>query len=370
MGLPDDIDGLEDEGEVARGGYGAVHVAHEPDLERRVAVKILHQGLGDGAAERFAHEARITARLDHPYVVPVHRLSAHAPHWFTMKLVDGCTLDQVGDLGAAVEALAKACDALGFAHAQGLLHGDIKPENLLVGAFGALYVMDWGLARDFGWEGEGSGTPAYMAPEQARGEPLDARTDVFGLGATLYHLLAQEPPYAGGGLYRVLRRAREADIERPPGPDLLVAAAMRALSADPAERYQTAAAFRADLMRWLRSPAPPETVRFSASEVVFNEGDPGDAAFVVTEGEVAVTVGGREVRRLGPGEVFGETAVFADSPRTASVTATRPTVAVRLTRERLVEEAQGGSWMALVVRALAERFREVDGRLRELQARS
>jgi serine/threonine-protein kinase len=226
--------------EIARGGMGVVLRAYDPDCSRPLAVKLLQsRHRADSALDRrFLEEARLTAQLQHPGVPPVHdigRLEDGRP-FFAMRLVKGQTLAQLlnaraspaEDLPRFLGIFEQVCQAVAYAHSRGVIHRDLKPSNVMVGAFGEVQVMDWGLAKllNAGQSGEGSaaleepsvvhdpcaetpegatqpgsvlGTPAYMAPEQARGlaAELDERADVFGLGAMLCALLTGRPPYPG-----------------------------------------------------------------------------------------------------------------------------------------------------------------------------
>jgi tetratricopeptide (TPR) repeat protein len=242
---PPEAGGLGEE--LGRGGMAVVYRRRDA-FGRDVATKVIRPGLhGDPAAERrFLAEARVTAHLQHPGVVPVHEqgwLGDGRPY-FTMKLVRGRTLaallaDRPGpghDLPRFVAVFAQVCQAVAYAHSRGVIHRDLKPANVMVGAFGEVQLMDWGLARQVGgpeqaegpaadeavWPAGASasapggvaGTPAYMAPEQARGEAaaVGRRSDVFGLGAVLCEVLTGKPPYAGGGGLVLLDRAAAGDL--------------------------------------------------------------------------------------------------------------------------------------------------------------
>jgi WD40 repeat protein len=243
------------EGELARGGMGVVYRAFDPDCQRSLAVKVLqewHQGRAD-LERRFLEEAQLTSQLQHPGITPVHeigRLPDGRP-FFAMKLVQGRTLaallqertSPACDLPGFVGIFAQVCQTVAYAHARGVIHRDLKPANVMVGAFGEVQVMDWGLAKVLAPAGAGPqppeagasgsiatvrtlapgqssqvgavlGTPAYMAPEQARGEVdlLDRRCDVFGLGAILCVLLTGEPPYRGASRGAQFRQASRADL--------------------------------------------------------------------------------------------------------------------------------------------------------------
>ncbi len=261
--------------EIGRGGMGAVYRADDAELGRDLAVKVLLAPLADRpeAALRFVAEARLTARLQHPGIPPVHEMGAlpDGRHFFAMKLVQGRTFaDLLADSPGqprAVAVFAQVCHALAYAHSRGIVHRDLKPDNVMVGEFGEVQVMDWGLALDLASRGRqppeeereeapGSpldddrltragaimGTPAYMAPEQARGDAVDARADVFGLGGLLCVILTGKPPF-GGGSAEAIRQAASGDTEEARsrlaacGADAeLVGLARRCLAADPGER--------------------------------------------------------------------------------------------------------------------------------------
>jgi tetratricopeptide (TPR) repeat protein len=221
-------------GEIARGGMGVVYRATDRALGREVAVKVLQERFApdSGAARRFADEARIAAQLQHPGIPAVHDVGAlpDGRPFLAMKLIKGQTLDALlagrpdlaAERGQYVAAFEQACQAVGYAHSRGVIHRDLKPSNVMVGAFGEVQVMDWGLAKVLATppseaqaagtvvvslrDSDGSdtlagsvlGTPAYMPPEQAAGlvAKLDARSDVFGLGGILAVILTGQPPFA------------------------------------------------------------------------------------------------------------------------------------------------------------------------------
>jgi serine/threonine-protein kinase len=405
---------FEDEGEIARGGAALVHTIVDKTLLRRCAMKILTSAPKPDAAERqrFIEEAQITAQLDHPNIVPIHELGLTKERdlYFTMKLVEGETLSamlearrkeirHVDWVAGLIEILVKVCDAVAYAHSRGVIHRDLKPSNIMVGAFGQVYVMDWGIARVLGGrhnelavqrddmhqeidvEGDWLGTAEYMSPEQARGdhEATDERSDVFGLGATLYEILTGSAPYEQSEYFARLAAARKVAI--PPIeshrtasrlPRGLCRIAMKAMAPDPAERYPSATALKNDLMAQLRGGQILPQRTFAAGAVVMEQGAPGDAAYIIVSGTCRAIkmVGGEviELRRMGPGEVFGETAILAAKPRTATVQALEPLTVQVVTSEELEEGLGMNTWLGVFVRTLAERFREVDQRLTELEA--
>ncbi len=243
-------------GEIARGGMGAVHRGRDPDLGRDVALKVLLGQHSDRSelVDRFVEEAQICGQLQHPGVVPVYELGTLADHrpFFTMKLVKGQTLAALlAERSSATDELPRflgifesVCQTVAYAHARGVIHRDLKPSNVMVGSFGEVQVMDWGLAKVLpkGWQpvrepktppvnetvvatarsksdndlsqaGSVLGTPAYMAPEQARGETeaVDRRADVFALGSILCEILTGRPAFGGETAIEILRAAGRGD---------------------------------------------------------------------------------------------------------------------------------------------------------------
>ena len=408
---------LEDQGEIGRGGMSSVRRALDRNLLRTVAIKILDPRLAqdEREAQRFREEAQITGQLDHPHIPPVYDLGTdeEGTHYFTMKLVKGRTLADILNaegyspsdetiLFRTLEVFVKICQAVAFAHARGVVHLDIKPVNVMVGTHGQVYLMDWGIARVMGAsrpsgavpgervrleavqapekEGLILGTLPYMAPEQAHGlfDVLDERTDVFSLGAVLYRMLVGHAPYQGADKGVLYEKAKQAIIEPPrrARPELalprrLCDIAMKALAAEPERRYQTVEGLIADVEAFLRGEGRFDQLSFPAGALILREGEPGNAAYVVTRGRCVAfkTVDGeRQVLRvMGPGDVFGEMAIFTDTPRTASVEAMEPLSLTVVTRASLEKEVGQSAWMGRFVRALAQRFRDVDERATALR---
>jgi len=281
---------------VGTGGMGVIHEAHQVVMKRDVAMKILLRQGDARSTQRFIHEARITGRLEHPNIIPVHEIGTDEKGrvFYTMKYVRGKTL---GDLLAEMKAMAaedrasphslarlltiyqKVCDAMAFAHSNGVIHRDLKPDNIMIGDFGEVLVMDWGLAKDLhasksgamedpvptGGAGstiEGSvlGTPTYMSPEQARGEirEMDERSDIYALGAILHEILYLAPPVSGANALEVVSKVAQGERDRlgkkrlrhlPDGrvPLSLRAVRRKALAFEPEKRYQTVAELQADI---------------------------------------------------------------------------------------------------------------------------
>ncbi|PRP97604.1 Serine/threonine-protein kinase PknD [Enhygromyxa salina] len=287
---------------LGRGGMGQVDQVWDHDLMRKLAVKRLHpERAGSSLALRqFLWEARVTAHLDHPNIVPVHDLGIDEKGelYFTMKFVHGTSLDELlGALARVEKAAAEGreptpvdeiisaehltqlrrvrlfidlCQAIDFAHQRGVLHRDLKPANVMIGQYGEVLIMDWGLAQPLpGPNGEGlrellpelvcdsqpgrpSGTPRYMSPEQVMGRPLDERSDIYALGVILYELMTLSSPYSATEVTRLLLQVSEAKIRPltamgPSVPDALINVVNRALAHDPDDRYPTVRALTEDI---------------------------------------------------------------------------------------------------------------------------
>ncbi len=380
------------EGELASGGMGVIHRVTDRSLARTVAQKRLAADLvhSEGNASLLVREALVTAKLDHPNVVPVHDLgvAGDGQVHFTMKLVEGRTLaDWIAarpegeppeweELLDQIDTVIKVCDALSFAHARGVLHCDIKPANVMVGDYGQAYLMDWGLARLLDEERARAaaptsggpravvGTLGYMSREQALGGPLDERADVFAVGALLYHVIAGRPPYRAQSSADAVAQAERCQpipvSERAPWVQPgLSRVVMKALSREPDDRHPSARALRADLVRFVRGGEGFERVPFPAGETIVREGEQGDHAFIIETGRCEVTIEGRRVREMGPGEVFGEMAILRSGSRTATVRALEPTTVRRIAGEVVRTELDGMKpWMGALLRALAARLDE------------
>jgi serine/threonine-protein kinase len=260
------------ENQIAQGGMAAVWAARDDVLARTVAIKILHPHLADDATflERFRREALAAARLSHPNIVSIYDSGSEAgdggaeQHYIVMEYCGGGTLaDAMATEGPftperVISIASVICDALAYAHDQGIVHRDIKPANVLITQDGAIKVADFGIAKaaeiagDVTTTGAILGTVSYLSPELARGEEPDARSDLYSLGVMLYELLVGRPPFAGEThLATAMKHLREL----PPAPRsvragvprALDAALLKALEKDPDQRYQSAAEMRAAL---------------------------------------------------------------------------------------------------------------------------
>jgi eukaryotic-like serine/threonine-protein kinase len=407
MTVPSGMERYQHLGEIGRGGMGTVYSVRDLGLLRTSAMKVMapHLATRRHEAERFLREARITAQLDHPNIVPVHEIGTdeRGNLYFTMKRVEGRTLndwiDESGGLPRQPEqsrlmldAYLKVCDAVAFAHSRGVIHCDIKPSNVMVGPFGQVYLMDWGLAQvlgepapaaDAGVEtaeepaprraGRPAGTPAFMSPEQAACAPLDKRADVFGLGALLYTILTGDPPFPGEDTESALSQAKAGEIAPAAEifalfPRALCDACMRAMAREKSDRHVGVVELKLEVERAIQALPFLRTETHRPGAPIVVEGAPGDCAYVVVSGSCVAYKkdenGNRLVlRRLGPGAVFGETAVLTGGIRTATVEAEDEVVVSVVSREVLERNVGLGTPFGAFVTALAERFVELDERV-------
>ncbi len=287
---------------LAKGGLGAVYSAEDDTLNRDVAVKFVHPQLTRDplCLQRFQVEAEITARLEHPGVVPLHAFgkTEDGRPFYVMRLIRGETLDDAirryheapasksKTAGQSIEfrdllgRFVTACQTIAYAHNRGVLHRDLKPQNVMLGRFGETLVVDWGLAMPIGRSenarasgehtlvptsgstssdssGGGAGTPAFMSPEQAAGNvELTPASDIFSLGATLYKMLAGRAPYDGRNAREVVEHATVAAFEPPHShrrniPTSIEAVCLKAMAKQPADRYETALDLARDVERFL-----------------------------------------------------------------------------------------------------------------------
>lgn len=290
---PSSRPGYQIQSKLGEGGFGRVYKVKDPLLKRSVALKILRQSkMGDILRKkRFMREIMITSQLDHPNIMPVYEGGhlADGTLYFTMRELQGSTLKELLEpikgkrktsLGELVQIFLKVCEAVEYAHSKDIVHRDLKPSNIAVGNFGEVIVLDWGLAKYIGEEegkshieelegtytgedisrdGSMIGTPAYMSPEQAGGEGgvISPRSDLYSLGAILYQILAEEPPYYGATqkiLTSLLMEAPKLPSKKRPDlkiPRPLEAIAMKALEKKPSLRYGSVAQMIGDIRAYL-----------------------------------------------------------------------------------------------------------------------
>src|SRR5881275_756222 len=266
----DDYELLE---QIGRGGQGVVFRARQKSLNHTVTLKVINLGQWASKAhlKRFRLEAEAAARLEHPGIVPIHEVGERdGSCYFSMKFIEGGQLDDVPrrqpmPIRRAVELIVKVARTVHYAHEHGILHRDIKPGNILVDAKGEPLLTDFGLARLVEAEStvtrtkEVMGTPSYMAPEQAVGNnaAVSSATDVYGLGAVLYQLLTDHPPFAGGTTFETIKLVLDTEPQQPRLWNRridreLSTICLKCLEKDPKRRYPSALALAEDLEHWLK----------------------------------------------------------------------------------------------------------------------
>ncbi|MFH1226705.1 MAG: tetratricopeptide repeat protein [Planctomycetota bacterium] len=259
------------EKKLGQGGMGAVYLALDPALNRRVALKIITSASPE-LLERFQREASAVAKLKHPNIVQVYEAGViNKQHYFTMDYIEGTPLDKLikdkpkPSIQNMARIIQQVASALHYAHNQKIIHRDIKPANILIDKAGKVYIADFGLAkeltgldRSLTMSGMALGTPDYMPPEQAQGkkDQIDPRSDIFSLGATLYHCITGRLPFAGKEIYEVLSKVINEDPPTPSSvikiiPKDLETICLKCLNKDKSKRYQTAGALAQDINRYL-----------------------------------------------------------------------------------------------------------------------
>jgi eukaryotic-like serine/threonine-protein kinase len=429
MGMSGEKYILEDK--VAQGGMGAIYRAFDQGLKRRNAIKVVLSEVMQRPEllARFVEEARITGQLEHPNIIPVHDIGVMAENklYFSMKFIQGEELGMIlkrlrskderylkkYSLYSLLTIFRKVCDAVAFAHSKGIIHRDIKPDNIMIGDYGEVLLVDWGLAKradepeasaskagertamlnllktDLSLsatlktrDGVIKGTPAYMAPEQAKGsnDRINHLTDVFLLGATLYTVATLQAPFTGDDIYEMVINAENGNFQHPalraPDrqiPDELCRIILKAMAFEPDERYQSVAELSHDLDALLEGRAHSERKRFAPGEYLMIEGETGEHAYVIVSGQVEVykQLGDSQVTlvRLGEGDVVGEMAMISRAPRSASVKALTPTEVI-IINDDVMRQALGKlpPWMTKVVQALVTRLRAANTHVHPLMA--
>ena len=373
--------------EVGRGSTGTVYLSHDPFYGRDVAIKLYHATSADDAESRnarrmFMGEAHMIGKLQHPNIVPIYDAGEEEGRRYVVTehihgartLSAYCRPGSLLPVEQVVQIVYKVAKALHYAHSRGVVHRDVKPSNILLTQDGDVRIVDFGIALVSDSEIsrlEGvAGSPAYMSPEQVQGHPLDARSDLYSLGAVMYEMLCGQRPFRAGSLGKLLRQVVQSAPEplrevRPELPEELEAIVMRTLEKEPDKRYRNGAELAADLTRVhqkLRNVHPAfddeerfavlrklrffhdfshaeirevmraaEWVDYPAGESILRPGDMDDRFYVVVSGRVRVSRDGNQVGSIDTGGCFGE-AAYGDGPRRDStITADGPVTLLKMT---------------------------------------
>ncbi len=360
--------------EVGRGSTGTVYLSHDPFYGRDVAIKLYHATTGDDAESRnarrmFLGEAKMVGKLQHPNIVPIYDAGEEdGRRYVVTEHVHGartlsayCRPGSLLPIDQVVNIVYKCAKAPHYAHSRGVVHRDVKPSNILLTQNGDVRIVDFGIAlvadSDVSRLEGVAGSPAYMSPEQVQGLELDARSDLYSLGAVMYEMLCGQRPFRAGALGKLLRQVVQTPPEplrevRADIPEELEALVMRVLQKDPGNRYRTGAELAADLTRVHQKLRTTQTEiddeerfavlrklrffhDFSHAEIrevmragvwmdcppgeqVLRPGDVDDRFYIVVSGAVKVSRGGEPAGRIDTGGCFGE-AAFGEGSRRDSV---------------------------------------------------
>jgi CRP-like cAMP-binding protein len=403
---------------VGEGGFSAVGSYYDARLNRLVALKEPKDAnASDDALTRFINESKLLGYLDHPGVMPVFDSFLHENRrpCYTMKLCQGLTLSNLlaayegsnrgpMPLQRALAIFTKLSESLAYAHDKGVLHLDVKPDNIMVGTYGEVMLLDWGSAKLFKsdefykylkahmhhtelarFENERQlnpvCSPAYMSPEQTEvgRDKLTCSSDVFSAGIVFYQMLTSRHPFPAQRPRELMEQIRSLEPTAPHVvnhdiPGMLSQICLRMLRKEPADRYQDFHGVLQDLSSY-RGVGEGFPIRECADgEVIFNEGDSGDFAFMVLSGEVEILkhVGRSEpkvIATLGIGDIAGELAIISELPRTAGARALGSTRIRILSKADIHTEMEKLSpWVSKMIRGLSDRFIELRDRLLELES--
>ncbi|MBK7903839.1 MAG: protein kinase [Proteobacteria bacterium] len=393
-GMPDRIGKYYVVHEVGHGSTGTVYLSHDPFYGRDVAIKLYHATIGDDAESRnarrmFMGEAKMVGKLQHPNIVPIFDAGEEdGRRYVVTEHVHGartlsayCRSGSLLPIDQVVSIMYKCAKALHYAHSRGVVHRDIKPSNILLTQDGDVRIVDFGIAlvadSDVSRLEGVAGSPAYMSPEQVQGLELDARSDLYSLGAVMYEMLCGQRPFRAGALGKLLRQVVQSEAEslrliRPEIPEELEEVVKRALQKEPNNRYRTGTEFAAELTRVhqrLRASqaeiddeerfAVMRKLRFfhdfSHSEIrevmragvwtechpgesVLRPGDIDDRFYIVVSGTVRLSRGGDIIGRVPAGGCFGE-AGYAEGSRRDTVVEAESAVTMLKVTATLLEQS-------------------------------
>ncbi|MCM8525246.1 MAG: serine/threonine-protein kinase, partial [Lentisphaeraceae bacterium] len=358
----------------------------------------------------------LTAQLQHPNIIPVHDigiLPETGNHFYTMKLVDGGSLQDVIDelkkqnpdyvrkynLHTMLSIFKKVCDAVAYAHSKGIIHRDIKPGNIMVGPFGEVLLLDWGLAKYSGsneevdikkkleetnhdsplmtMDGIIKGSLAYLSPEQANGDikEIDHQTDIFLLGGTLYHMLTLEPPYTSKNMVEIIRKAEVANFTHPNDtefgkriPEALVNIITKSMAGSKEERFKTVTELSKKVDDYIEGRNVSLLKTFPKGSMLIEDKDLGDETFIIISGKVEISriIDGKEtlLETLERGAVFGELAALTHDIRTAQAKAIEDTQVMVISKQLMFDEIRKlPPWLEKIIFNLASKVSSMNDRI-------
>ncbi len=394
--------------ELGHGGMGTIEAVEDTHLKRVLAMKTLSakHAKSPSSIESFLKEARFTSQLQHPNIIPVHDVGTTAENkspFYTMKLIEGESLLEVIQklkdqdpvyekkytLYNRLNIFRKVCDAVAYAHSRGVIHRDIKPANIMLGPFGEVLLVDWGLAKFSGdsdekfssssqpvedsfltHDGIIKGSLAYLSPEQALGEikEIDRLTDIFLLGATLYHLLTLEAPYNYNDIAKLLNHAENAKFLHPLEvngchtlPLQITDIISKSMSKNKEDRYQSVDTLSASIDDYLNGKHASGFKTFKRGEVIIKENTKGNEAYIIVSGKIEIyteTENKRTVLDLVErGSMVGELALITGNKRSANAVAAEDTQVLVINRQMVLDELRKmPPWLEKAFASLANRL--------------
>ena len=400
--------------QVGAGGMGTVDAVEDTHLKRILAMKILSDRYADDPAivSSFLREARFTAQLQHPNIIPVHDIGEtpeDGTPFYTMKLIEGESLLEIitklRDKDPAYEQrysrfallgiFRKVCDAVAYAHSRGIIHRDIKPANIMIGPFGEVLLVDWGLAKHTSHmrerngpsqemndallthDGIIKGSLAYISPEQALGDisNIDRLTDIFLLGATLYHLMTFSPPYNIPDIATLLNHAEKADFIHPldiPGcetlPHLIADIMIEAMSLNKEDRFPSVNEMSYAIDSYLGGKHVSGYKKFKRGEVILCSGEVGDEAYILASGRVEISCEINKRKSVldicEKGAIIGELSLLTSQVRSATALALEDCEVLVITSQMVLDELRKmPPWLEKTFTALAYKLSNINDRL-------
>ncbi len=384
--MPERIGKYAITGVAGEGAMGVVYIGHDPFVDRQVAIKVRHEEndpddrkTAKAHLRMFFNEAQAAGALDHPNILKIFDAGEadDQPYIVTEYIENArtlkahCVMASLLPPETALKVVLQCAEALDYAHRKGITHRDIKPSNIMLNDKGEIKIVDFGIAQRsqndqtqvMGW----FGSPLYMSPEQARDEHVGHQTDLFSLGVVMYELLTAQRPFVANGISALIQKILTTDPKsiaeiKPELPGSVSAIVKRALEKDINKRYQSGAEMAADIRKALTEVTQPQLTgdqryaaargltffkefsdaelrefiktatweSFPAGTAILNEGDDGQAFYIIVHGEVAVRRASKELATLGEGDCFGEMAYLGDIKRSANVIATEDTMTMKI----------------------------------------